>query len=122
MVGPTASDGPALAAVTVTVPVVPGVIDGVVADTDTSALRAPAVTVVEAIELFAVAGSAVGFDTEAEPPVIEPGAVEAASETGIDTLVVAPFANAAATVQVTVPDASVQPAGSVPSVTPAGGV
>ena len=49
MVGPTASDGPALAAVTVTVPVVPGVIDGVVADTDTSALRAPAVMVVEAL-------------------------------------------------------------------------
>ena len=122
VVGPTALDGPALVAVTVTAPVVPGVIDGVVAVTETSALRAPAVTVVEAIELLAVAGSAVGFDTAAEPPVIAPGAVDAASDTGIDTLVVAPFANAPATVQVTVPEASVQPDGKVPSVTPAGGV
>ena len=88
----------------------------------TSAERGPAVTVVEATELFAAAGSVVVVATEAEPPVSAPGVVEAASDTGIATLVDAPLASVPATVQVTVPDASVQPDGNVPSVTPLGGV
>ena len=127
VVGPTASDGPLSVAVRVTVPDVPGVSVGVDTVMATSALRAPAVTVVEATELLAVAGSVVAVETEAEPPVSAPGAVEAARETGMATLVVAPLASGPATVQVTVPDApdpdgTVQPDGSAPSVTPAGGV
>ena len=122
VVGPTASDGPSFIAVRVTVPDVPGVIVGVEAVSATSALRAPAVTVVEATELLALAGSAVAVATEAEPPVSAPGAVDAASETGMATLVDEPFASVPATAQVTVALARVQPDGRVPSVTPAGGV
>ena len=121
MVGPAASDDPPFVAVSVTVPDVPGVIVGDVIAMATSAERAPAVTVVEDTELFAGTGSVVVVDTDAEPPVIAPGAVEAPSDTGIDTLVDAPFASEKATVQVTVPEASEQPDGSVPSVTPLGG-
>ena len=122
VVGPTASDGPVFVAVNVTVPEVPGVIVGEVTAMATSAERPPAVTVVEATELLAPAGSDVGVDTEAEPPVIAPGAADAASDTGIATLTDAPLARPPLTVQVTVPDASVQPLGNVPNVTPAGGV
>jgi hypothetical protein len=121
VVGPTPSDAPLFVAVTVTVPVEPGTIDGVVTDTATSALRAPAVTVELAV-LLAGVGSVVALATAAVPPVSEPGAVEAASDTGIDTLAEAPLARVPATVHVTVPDASVQPDGSAPGVTPAGGV
>ena len=122
VVGPTASDGPPFVAVNVTVPEVPGVIVGEVTAIATSAERAPAVTVVVATELFAAAGSVVVVATDAEPPVSAPGAVEAASETGMATLVDAPLASAPATVQVTVPEASAQPDGRVPGVTPDGGV
>ncbi len=122
VVGPAASDGPLFVAVRVTVPDVPGVIVGEVTVRDTSAERAPAVTVVDATELFGAAGSVVVVATEAEPPVIAPAAVEAASETGMATLVVAPLASVPATVQVTVPEASAQTDGRVPSVTPEGGV
>ena len=122
VVGPTASDGPLFVAMSVTVPDVPGVIVGVDAVSTTSALRAPAVTVVGATVLFAVAGSVVAVDTEAEPPVSAPGAVDALSDTGIAMLVDAPLASVPAAVQVTVPEASVQPDGNAPSVTPDGGV
>ena len=126
VVGPAASDGPAFVAVSVTVPDCPGVIVGDVTAMATSAERSPAVTVLEATELLAVTGSVDAVETEAEPPVIAPGAVEAASETGIATLVDEPLANVPATVQVTVPEASVQPDGNVPpeagTVTAAGGV
>ena len=122
VVGPTASDGPPFVAVIVTVPDWPGVIVGEVIAMATSAERAPAVTVVGVTELLADAGSVVGVDTEAEPPLSAPGSVEATSETGIATLVDAPLARPPLTVQVTVPDASVQPLGNVPNVTPAGGV
>ena len=122
VVGPSASDGPPLVAVNVTVPNVPGVIVGDVIAIATSAERGPAVTVVGEIVLFAVAGSVDVVATDAEPPVSAPGTVEAASDTGIATLIDAPLANVPATVQVTVPEASVQPDGSVPSVTPDGGV
>ncbi len=120
VVGPTASDGPPFVAVKVTVPDWPGVIVGDVTAIATSAERAPAVTVVEATELFAVAGSVEVVATDAAPPVSGPGAVEEASDTGIATLVVAPLARVPPIVQVTVPLATVQPLGSVPSVTPAG--
>ena len=103
-------------------PDVPGVIVGLVTAVEMSAERAPALTVVEATELFAVAGSVVAVDTEAEPRVSEPGAVADGTDTEMATLVVAPLASVPATVQVTVPEASVQPDGNVPSVTPAGGV
>ncbi len=121
VVGPTASDGPPFVPVSTTVPDWPGVIEGDDTAIATSAERAPAVTVMEATELLAVAGSVVAVTTAAEPPVSAPGAVEAASETGIATLVEAPLASVPDTVQVTVPEASVQPDGNVPSVTPAGG-
>ncbi len=122
VVGPAASDGPPFVAVNVTVPEVPGVIVGDVTAMATSAERTPAVTVVEATELFAVAGSVDAVETEAEPPVIAPGDVDAESETGTATLVDAPLASVPPTVQVTVPEASVHPDGNVPSVTPDGGV
>ena len=122
VVGPAASDGPPYVALSVTVADVPGVIVGLETARATSAERGPAVTVVEATELFAVAGSVVVVPTEAEPPVSAPGAVDAASEIGIATLVVAPLASVPATAHVTVPEASVQPDGNVPSVMPDGGV
>ena len=122
VVGPAASDEPPLVAVSVTVPEVPGVIVGEETAMATSAERAPAVTVVEATELFAGTGSVVVVATEAEPPAIVPGAVEAESETGSETLVDEALASEPAIVQVTVPEASVQPDGNVPSTTPAGGV
>ena len=122
VVGPAASDDPPLVAVSVTVPEVPGVIVGDEMAMATSAERAPAVTVVAATELFAGTGSVVAVATDAEPPVIVPGAVDAASETGIDTLVDEALARLPAIVHVTVPEASAQPDGNVPSKTPAGGV
>ena len=120
--GPTASDGPLFVAVRVTVPEVPGVIVGEVMARATSALRAPAVTVVGETVLFAVLGSVEALEVVAEPPVIAPGAVDAVSDTGIATLVDAPLVRPAAVVQVIVPEVSVQPDGSVPTVTPEGGV
>jgi hypothetical protein len=121
VVGPTAVDGPWFVAVSVIEPAVPGVIVGEDAVTATSALRAPAITVVGATVLFAVDGSVVTVATVAEPPVIAPGVVAAASDRGIDTEVEPPFTMSPLTVHVTVPLASVQPAGNVPRVTPAGG-
>ena len=122
VVGPAASDGPPFVALSVTVADVPGVIVGLETARATSAERGPAVTVVEATELFAVAGSVVVVPTEAEPPEITPAVADAETETGMATLVDAPLERLPATVQVTVPEASVQPDGNVPSVTPDGGV
>ena len=122
VVGPTASDGPLFVAVSTTAPEVPGVIVGLVTATDTSAERAPAVTVVGEMELSAGVGSVVAVAAVAEPPVSAPGAVDEASDTGIDTLVDETLARLPLTVHVTVPDASAQPDGNVPTVTPAGGV
>ena len=126
VVGPTASDGPLFVAVSTTVPDVPGVIVGEVTATATSAERAPAVTVVGETELSAGVGSVLAVAAAADPPVSTPGAAEDASDTGIDTLVDEALARLLATVQVTVPEASVQPDGSVApeagTVTPAGGV
>ncbi len=122
VVGPAASDVPPFVAINVTMPAVPGVIVGDVMAMATSAERDPAVTVVGATVLFAVAGSVVVVATDAEPPVIAPGGVDAASETGIDTEVDEALASVPATVQVMVPEASVQPDGNVPSPTPDGGV
>ena len=120
MSGPAASDGPAFVPLSVTVPDVPGVIVGDVTARARSAERGPAVTVVGETLLSAVAGSAVGLAAVAVPPVRAPGAVDEASETGSANDAVAPFARPAATVQVTVPDETVQPDGRVPTVTPDG--
>ena len=120
--GPTASDGPEFVAESDTAPEVPGVIVGDVIASATSALRAPAVTVVGDTVLFAVFGSVEALEVVAEPPVSAPGAVDGASDTGIATLVDAPLVRPAAVVQVIVPEVSVHPDGSVPTVTPEGGV
>ena len=111
--GPAAFDGPLFVAVRVTVPDVPGVIVGDVTARTRSALGAAAVTVVGVTVLSAVAGSVEAVATVAEPPVSAPAGVEAASETGIDTLVDDALARLPAIVQVTVPEASVQPDGRV---------
>ena len=122
VVDPMAIDGPSFDAVRTTVPDVPGVIVGLVMETATSAERAPAVTLVGETVLSAGVGSVLAVAAVAEPPVSAPGAVDEASDTGIDTLVDEALARLPATVQVTVPEASVQPDGNVATVTPAGGV
>ena len=122
MVGPAALEGPAFVAVNVTVPDWPGVIVGDVTAIATSALAGPVVTEVGLTVLFAVAGSVVVVDELAEPPEMTPAVADAGTETGMATLVEAPLARLPATVQVTVPEASVHPDGNVPSTTPAGGV
>jgi hypothetical protein len=109
-------------AVNVTVPDEPGVTDGDDTDTDTSAERAPAVSVEGDTVLFAGTGSADTVDTDAEPPEITPGTCAAPNDTGIDTDVDAPLANEPATVHDTVPDTNEQPPGNVPNVTADGGV
>ena len=116
-----AVDGPSFEAVRTTVPLVPGVIVGDDTVVTTSAERAPTVTVVGAVELFALDGSDVGELADADPPLSVPGAEAEATTTGIETVEVPATAIVPATVQVTVPVASVQPVGSVPTVAPAGG-
>ena len=103
-------------------PDVPGVIVGVDTVATMSARRALTVTKVGAAMLSAVAGSVVVVDAAANPPLSVPGAADEATATGIDTLVDEPLARLPATAQVTVPEASVQPEGSAPTVTPDGGV
>ena len=126
VVGPAALEGPVFVAESVTAPEVPGVIVGDVTAIATSALAGPVVTDVGLTVLFAAAGSVVVVDELAEPPEMTPGVAEAGTATGIATLVEAPLARFPATVQVTVPEASVQPDGNVPpamsTVTPDGGV
>ena len=126
MVGPTASDGPLFVAVSTTLPDVPGVIVGDDTDRTTSAERAATVAVVGDTVLLPVDGSVVVVDADAEPPEMAPGAREEATATGIATLLVAPTARSPLTVQVTVPEASVQPDGNVApeagTTRPAGGV
>ena len=122
MSGVAASDGPLFVAVSTTEPGVPGVIVGDETVRATSAFGVPTTTEVGLTVLFADDGSVVVVLAEAEPPVSVPGAVAAGIETGIVIDVVAPAETLPATVQVTVPLASVQPDGSVPSTTPAGGV
>ena len=119
-----AVDGPLFVAVIVTVPEVPGVIVGDDTVVTTSAERAPTVTVVGAVELFVTDGSEVAELADADPPLSVPGAEAEATTTRIETVEVPPTAIVPATVQVTVPVAvaSVQPVGSVPTVTPAGGM
>ena len=108
-------------AVSRTVPVVPGVMLGVETRSERSAERAPAMIDVGATVLSAVAGSVDAVVAEAEPPKMVPVADDGI-ETGMATEVDDALARLPVTVQVTVPDVSVQPLGSVPSVTPAGGV
>ena len=124
--GPTASDGPLFVAVSTTAPDVPGVIVGDDTVRTTSAERAATVAVVGATVLLPVDGSVVVVDADAEPPEMEPGARDATTETGMVAVLVAPTARSPLTVQVTVPEASVQPDGSVApeagTTRPAGGV
>ena len=120
--GLAASDGPLFVAVSTTVPEVPGVIVGDETVRATSAFGVPTTTEVGLTVLFADDRSVVVVLAEAEPPVSVPGDVAGGIETGIVIDVAAPAETLPATVQVTVPLASVQPDGSVPSVTPAGGV
>ena len=122
VVGPTASDGPSFVAVIVTVPDVPGVIVGDDTVVTTSADGVAAVTVVGATVLSPGAGSVLPVATDAEPPVSGPAGVDDGTETGIETERVRPLARRPEIVQVTVPEANVQPDGSGPTVTPAGGV
>ena len=122
VVGPTASDGPSFEAVRTTVPDVPGVIVGDDTVVTTSADGVAAVTVVGATVLSPGAGSVLPVATEAEPPVSGPAGVDDGTETGIETERVRPLARRPEIVQVTVPEANVQPDGSGPTVTPAGGV
>ena len=120
--GPAASLGPLSVTVSVTVPDVPGVIVGDVIVRARSALPGPTVTVVGDTVLLPVAGSVVVVVADAEPPVRGPLVEPAAIETGMATDVLAPTLRSKDTVHVTVPEISVQPDESVPSVTPAGGV
>ena len=123
MIGPAPLDGPALAAVSTTLPVEPGVIVGDDAVSETSALPAAVVTD-EVVVLFPATGSGVALEIEAEPPAsVDDGVAEDDTSTGIAT-VVFPLAARAASEQVTLPLPAVQPAGSdaVTIVTPAGGV
>ena len=120
--GPAASLGPLSVTVSVTVPDVPGVIVGDVIVRARSALAGPTVTVVGDTVLFAVDGSVVVVDAEAAPPVSGPLVAPAAIETGMATDVLAPTLRSPEIVQVTVPLASVQPDGNVPSTTPDGDV
>ena len=122
VVGPAASDGPPFVAESVTVPDVPGVIVGVVTVSERSARAVSTTTVVGVTVLLPVAGSVVVVEADAEPPDIGPEAAEAGTETGIAIELAAPAATSPVTVQVTVPLVSVQPDGSVPTVTPEGGV
>ena len=103
-------------------PEVPGVIVGDDTVVTTSARRVPEVKLVGETLLFSVAWSLVVVVAEPEPPVTVPGACEAASETVIATELDEPEATSPAIVQVTVPEVLVQPDGSVPIVTPDGGV
>ena len=127
MVGPAASDGPLFVALSTMLPEVPGVIVGVVTVSVTSARAVSTTTVVGLTVLLPVAGSVVVVEADAEPPDTGPGAAAAGTETAMAIELEAPTATSPATVQVTVPpapdpDGTVQPDGSVPTVTPDGGV
>ena len=122
VVGPTASNGPSFEAVRTTVPDVPGVIVGDDTVVTTSADGVAAVTVVGATVLSPGAGSVLPVATEAEPPVSGPAGVDDGTDTGMATERIRPLARRPEIVQVTVPEANVQPDGSGPTVTPAGGV
>ena len=127
MVGPAASDGPLFVALSTTVPEVPGVIAGVVTVSVMSARAVSTTTVVGLTVLLPVAGSVVVVEADADPPDTGPEAAEAGTVTAMAIELEAPLATSPATVQVTVPlapdpDGTVQPDGSVPSVTPDGGV
>ena len=128
MVGPAASDGPLFVALSTTLPEVPGVIVGVVTVSVTSARAVSTTTVVGLTLLLPVAGSVVVVEEDdADPPDTGPEAAEAGTKTAMVIELEAPLATSPATVQVTVPlapdpDGTVQPDGSVPSVTPDGGV
>jgi hypothetical protein len=125
VIGPAASDGPALATVTVAMPVDPGVIAGVVDDTERSA-DAAAVGTVGVEALFPGVGSAVGDEAVSAPPVprVDDGVALSKTFNGTSTETEAPGAIGPATVQTIGPAGigPVQPAGRAVISTPVGGV
>jgi hypothetical protein len=124
VIGPVASDGPLFVAVRVTVPVVPGVNDGVLA-VRTRSDEPAALSTEDAAVLFAGVGSAVIADvTPAEPPVaVVSGAALDASLTGMLSVAEAPLASGPAMVQLSGPVGAVpvQFDGTETMLTPAGG-
>ena len=121
--GPAASEGPALVAVKETFPVVPGVIDGVVTATETSAAAGATDASLVALLLPGV-GSAVGDEALTEPPVrVAPGVADAASFKGISTETLPPTGTGPATAHEIGPAGidPVQPVGSDAISAPAGG-
>ena len=122
MIGPAASEGPEFVAVTDTAPEAPGVIVGVVTLTARFAAAAFLTTLAEVV-LLALFGSAVVVAAVAEPPVSVPAAADDGTDTVSTTEVLATDKRLPATVQVTVPAATVQPDGSgATTVEPLGGV
>ena len=123
--GPAAFDGPALVAVIVTLPDVPGTIVGVDTATARSATGDAAVRVTGTSELFAGFGSMAPVVTVTAPASTGPAPTEAPIDTRSDTDVSAPTERSPATTQVIVVGPAtgrLQPAGSVATVTPADGV
>ena len=121
MTGPAASDGPWFVAVSTTAPLVPGTMVGVETLSARSARAGPATTVADAV-LSAGDGSLEVVVADALPPAIGPGGVEDASLTGSVTVTAAPSATGPATTHVTLVPVPLQPFGSVPTITDAGGV
>jgi hypothetical protein len=125
VIGPAAFDGPALATVTVALPVDPGVIAGVTEETERSA-EAAKVGTVGVEPLFPGVGSAVGDEALSAPPVpsVDDGVALAKTFNGTSTATDAPGAIGPATLQTMGPAGigPVQPAGSAVISTPVGGV
>jgi hypothetical protein len=125
VIGPAASEGPALDTAIVAFPLVPGTIVGVVTAVDKSAEPASVATETTTV-LLAGVGSAVAEAEVAEPPVsVADAGAEANTFSGTSTEAEAPLANdEAATVQVIGPAGigPVQPAGNAAISVFAGGV
>jgi hypothetical protein len=121
-VADTTSDGPLLRAVTVMMPVVPGVMAGVVALITRSATRGPMRAVEAPVSLPAV-GSAVGEVAEALPPVSDtPGMASAGADSRTSIVPDVPAARGPAIVQERGPARGpVHPSGRTTIVAPTGG-
>jgi hypothetical protein len=122
IVADTTSDGPLFSAVTVTMPVVPGVMAGVVALITRSATRGPMRAAEVPVSLPGV-GSAVGEVAEAVPPVSEtPGMALAGAASRMSIVLDVSAARGPAIVQESGPaKGPVQPGGRATIVAPTGG-
>lgn len=118
----TTSDGPLFWAVTVTMPVVPGVMAGVVALITRSAERGPMRAAEAPVSLPAV-GSAVGEVAEAVPPVSDtPGVALAGAASGMSIVLDVPAASGPAIAHESGPaKGPVHPSGRATIVAPTGG-